>query len=70
MLELLEKIDLPEGKEVSVTILETSTARGRDSLPSLFCRLEKGTLWMQSSSSSISMVYRPADLLSSAVPRL
>ena len=30
MLELLEKIDLPEGKEVSVTILETPTARGGD----------------------------------------
>jgi predicted DNA-binding antitoxin AbrB/MazE fold protein len=32
MLELLEKIDLPEGKEVSVTILETPTARGGDGL--------------------------------------
>jgi predicted DNA-binding antitoxin AbrB/MazE fold protein len=32
MLELLEKIDLPEGKEVSVTILGTSTARGGDGL--------------------------------------
>ena len=27
MLELLEKVDLPEGKEVSVTILETPEAR-------------------------------------------
>ena len=27
MLELLEKVDLPEGKEVSVTILETPAAR-------------------------------------------
>jgi predicted DNA-binding antitoxin AbrB/MazE fold protein len=27
MLELLEKVDLPEGKEVSVTILETPTGR-------------------------------------------
>ena len=27
MLELLEKVDLPEGKEVSVTILETPGAR-------------------------------------------
>src|SRR5215813_14767671 len=32
MLELLEKIDLPEGKEVSVTILETPTVRGGDGL--------------------------------------
>ena len=27
VLELLEKIDVPEGKEVSVTILETPTVR-------------------------------------------
>ena len=27
VLELLEKVDLPEGKEVSVTILETPEAR-------------------------------------------
>jgi len=32
MLELLEKIDLPEGKEVSVTILEPPTVRGGDGL--------------------------------------
>jgi hypothetical protein len=32
MLELLEKMDLPEGKEVTVTILGTSTARGGDGL--------------------------------------
>lgn len=28
VLELLEKVDLPEGKEVSVTILETPAAKG------------------------------------------
>ena len=32
MLELLEKVDLPEGKEVSVTILETPTTRGAEGL--------------------------------------
>jgi hypothetical protein len=32
MLELLEKIDLPEGKGVSVTVLETPTAREGDGL--------------------------------------
>jgi len=32
MLELLEKVDLPEGKEVSVTILETSTPKSADGL--------------------------------------
>ena len=31
-LELLEKVDLPEGKEVSVTILETPTIRGAEGL--------------------------------------
>ena len=30
MLELLEKTDLPEGKEVSVTILETPAVRDLD----------------------------------------
>jgi len=32
MLELLEKIDLPEGTEVSVTILETPTTKSADGL--------------------------------------
>lgn len=32
MLELLDKVDLPEGKEVSVTIIETPTARSADGL--------------------------------------
>ena len=32
MLELLEKVDLPEGKEVSVTILETPSPRSTDGL--------------------------------------
>ena len=32
MLELLEKVDLPEGKEVSVTILETPSPRSADGL--------------------------------------
>jgi predicted DNA-binding antitoxin AbrB/MazE fold protein len=32
MLELLEKVDLPEGKEVSVTILETPTPKSADGL--------------------------------------
>lgn len=32
MLELLEKIDLPEGVEVSVTILETPGTRNADGL--------------------------------------
>ena len=32
MLELLEKVNLPEGKEVSVTILETPTTRGAEGL--------------------------------------
>ena len=32
MLELLDKVDLPEGKEVSVTILETPTKRSADGL--------------------------------------
>lgn len=31
-LELLEKVDLPEGKEVSVTILETPVPRSADGL--------------------------------------
>ena len=53
MLELLEKIDLPEGKEVSVTILETprpevGTACGALQAPG------KASL-MQTSSSRISM---------------
>jgi len=32
MLELLEKVDLPEGMEVSVTILETPTTKSADGL--------------------------------------
>jgi len=32
MLELLETVDLPEGTEVSVTILETPTPRSGDGL--------------------------------------
>jgi len=32
MLELLEKVDLPEGVEVSVTILETPGTRNADGL--------------------------------------
>ena len=32
MLELLEKIELPEGTEVSVTILETPTPKSADGL--------------------------------------
>jgi predicted DNA-binding antitoxin AbrB/MazE fold protein len=32
VLELLEKVDLPEGREVSVTILETPVARSSDGL--------------------------------------
>jgi predicted DNA-binding antitoxin AbrB/MazE fold protein len=32
MLELLERVDLPEGKEVSVTILETTTPRDAEGL--------------------------------------
>ena len=32
MLELLEKVDLPEGTEVSVTILETPTTKSADGL--------------------------------------
>jgi predicted DNA-binding antitoxin AbrB/MazE fold protein len=32
MLELLEKVDLPEGKEVTVTILDTPAARRGDGL--------------------------------------
>ena len=32
MLELLEKVDLPEGTEVSVTILETPTTNSADGL--------------------------------------
>jgi len=32
MLELLESVDLPEGKEVSVTILETPTPRDAEGL--------------------------------------
>ncbi len=32
MLELLDKVDLPEGKEVSITIIETPTARSVDGL--------------------------------------
>ena len=32
MLELLEKVDLPEGKEVSVTILETPGAQSSEGL--------------------------------------
>ena len=32
VLELLEKIDLPEGREVSVTIIETPVSSGADGL--------------------------------------
>jgi predicted DNA-binding antitoxin AbrB/MazE fold protein len=32
VLELLEKTNLPEGKEVTVTIIETPTTRGADGL--------------------------------------
>jgi predicted DNA-binding antitoxin AbrB/MazE fold protein len=32
VLELLEKTNLPEGKEVTVTIIETPTPRGADGL--------------------------------------
>lgn len=32
MLELLEKVDLPEGTEVSVTILEAPTSKSADGL--------------------------------------
>jgi len=32
VLELLEKVDIPEGKEVSVTILETPAARSSDGI--------------------------------------
>ena len=32
MLELLEKINLPEGTEVSITILSTQTPKGADGL--------------------------------------
>jgi predicted DNA-binding antitoxin AbrB/MazE fold protein len=32
MLELLEKVDLPDGTEVSITILKTPTPKGADGL--------------------------------------
>ena len=32
MLELLEKVDIPEGTEVSVTILETPMSKSADGL--------------------------------------
>lgn len=66
MLELLEKVDIPEGTEVSVTILETSMSKSADGL----CRSAGGWKGLVDAEKLIEHIYADRLISTRPVPRL
>ena len=66
MLELLESVDLPEGKEVSVTILETPTPRSAEGLR----RSAGGWKGLIDAEKLIENIYKDRLISTRPVPRL
>lgn len=66
MLELLERVDFPEGKEVSVTILETPGARSAEGLQ----RSAGGWKGLLDAETLIEQIYTDQLISTRPVPRL
>jgi predicted DNA-binding antitoxin AbrB/MazE fold protein len=66
MLELLDKVDIPEGTEVCVTILETPTPKGADGL----CRSAGGWKGLVDAEKLIENIYADRLISTRPVPRL
>lgn len=66
MLELLDKVDLPEGKEVSVTIIETPTSRRAEGLR----RSAGGWKGLIDADALIQNIYNDRTISTRPVPRL
>ena len=66
MLELLENVDLPEGAEVSVTILDSPTPKSADGL----CRSAGGWKGLIDAEKLIEHIYADRLISTRSIPRL